>query len=190
MLCLLLADGDSLITMVVPSALVEFSRGVLRRTFSSIVRKRVYTLNFDRNDDLVNWFVCFLLIFVFEKKSYTVFASDFHFSSSFCFSFLFLFFFLLGSSYRKQAARCSRLWRCGDCDSSVGALADAQVHRNAFARSRSECAGLAPLKARWTVGRQHSQAVARRCRAHGWSGHRTSPIEIRFVLRASSFFLF
>jgi hypothetical protein len=52
LLCLLLADGDSLITMVVPSALVEFSRGVLRRTFSSIVRKRVYTLTFDRNDDL------------------------------------------------------------------------------------------------------------------------------------------
>ena len=52
MLCLLLADGDALITMVVPSALVEFSRGVLRRTFSSIVRKRVYTLAFDRNDDL------------------------------------------------------------------------------------------------------------------------------------------
>jgi hypothetical protein len=52
MLCLLMADGSALVTLVVPPALVEFSRGVLRRTFSSIVRKRVYTLQFDRNDAL------------------------------------------------------------------------------------------------------------------------------------------
>ena len=54
LLCLMLADGvrKSLTTIVMPAALIEFSRSVLRRTFSSIITKRIFTLHFDRNDVL------------------------------------------------------------------------------------------------------------------------------------------
>ena len=49
LVCLLLADGEHLVTQVVPSALLEFSRSVLRSTFSSIMPKRVYTFAFERS---------------------------------------------------------------------------------------------------------------------------------------------
>eukprot|EP01083_Nonionella_stella_P030773 84290_1 len=48
LLALMLADGKSLVLQVVPRALLEFSRSVMRSTFSSIMHKRIYTLNFDR----------------------------------------------------------------------------------------------------------------------------------------------
>ena len=48
LLALLLADGKSLVTQVVPSALLEFSRSVMREKFSAIVRKSIFTFAFDR----------------------------------------------------------------------------------------------------------------------------------------------
>lgn len=48
LLALMLADGKSLVLSVVPKALLEMSRKQMRETFSSIICKRVYTLNFDR----------------------------------------------------------------------------------------------------------------------------------------------
>jgi Ca2+-binding EF-hand superfamily protein len=48
LLSLMLADGISLVTMVVPSALLPMSRAVLRARFSSIVPKRIHTLSYDR----------------------------------------------------------------------------------------------------------------------------------------------
>jgi hypothetical protein len=44
----MLGDGKRLIIQAVPSALLEFSRSIMRSTFSSIVHKRIYTLSFDR----------------------------------------------------------------------------------------------------------------------------------------------
>lgn len=49
LLTLMLADGDNLILQVVPPALLELSRSVMRSTFSSIMHKRVYSLQFDRS---------------------------------------------------------------------------------------------------------------------------------------------
>jgi hypothetical protein len=48
----MLADGDSLILSVVPKALLEMSRKQMRETFSSIICKRIYTLNFDRGSEV------------------------------------------------------------------------------------------------------------------------------------------
>jgi len=48
LLCLILGEGGSMVMQVVPPALLEFSRSVLRTTFSSIMQKRVYTLDCDR----------------------------------------------------------------------------------------------------------------------------------------------
>lgn len=48
LLALMLGDGEQLVTQVVPPALLEFSRSVMRATFSSIMHKRIYTLSFDR----------------------------------------------------------------------------------------------------------------------------------------------
>merc|ERR1712038_909577 len=48
LLALMLADGKSLVTQVVPHALLEFSRGVMREKFSAVVRKPVFTFHFDR----------------------------------------------------------------------------------------------------------------------------------------------
>ena len=50
-LAMMLADGKSLVTQVMPKALLEMSRSVLRRAFSSVVNKRIYTLEFDRSTD-------------------------------------------------------------------------------------------------------------------------------------------
>jgi hypothetical protein len=49
LLTLILADGKSLVTQVMPSALLEMSRNTLRSRFTSILAKRVYTLSFDRS---------------------------------------------------------------------------------------------------------------------------------------------
>eukprot|EP01043_Picozoa_sp_COSAG02_P109002 COSAG02_NODE_45056_length_360_cov_1.375479_1_plen_101_part_01 len=46
---MLLADGEKLVTLVVPGPLLEFSRGVLREKFSALIHKPVYTFMFDRH---------------------------------------------------------------------------------------------------------------------------------------------
>jgi hypothetical protein len=48
LLALLLADSKSLVTVVVPRSLLELSRRKLRETFSSVVPRFVFTLNFER----------------------------------------------------------------------------------------------------------------------------------------------
>lgn len=45
----MLADGQSLVTQVVPQALVDMACTVMRSTFSGVISKRVYTLEFDRS---------------------------------------------------------------------------------------------------------------------------------------------
>ena len=52
LLALLLADGRSLVLQVVPRALLEFSRSVMRSRFSAITRKHIYTFGFDRFSDI------------------------------------------------------------------------------------------------------------------------------------------
>ena len=42
------ADGKSLVTQVVPHALLDFSRGVMREKFAAVVRKPVFTFSFTR----------------------------------------------------------------------------------------------------------------------------------------------
>jgi hypothetical protein len=49
LLCLMLGDKEQLVMEVVPPALLEFSRSILRSSFSSILQKRVYTFSFDRS---------------------------------------------------------------------------------------------------------------------------------------------
>jgi hypothetical protein len=49
LLCLMLGDGEHLIFEVVPPALLEFSRSVLRSSFASVIQKNVYTFAFDRS---------------------------------------------------------------------------------------------------------------------------------------------
>ena len=48
LLALILGDGERLVTQVVPHALLEFSRQIMRERFSAVIRKPVYTLQFDR----------------------------------------------------------------------------------------------------------------------------------------------
>ncbi|RNF23641.1 uncharacterized protein Tco025E_02741 [Trypanosoma conorhini] len=48
LLALILADGAQLVTQVMPTALLEQTRGILRRCFSVVVPKQIYTLQFDR----------------------------------------------------------------------------------------------------------------------------------------------
>lgn len=48
LLALLLGDGQTLITQVVPGALLEMSRSVMREKFSAVIHKSVFTFNFDR----------------------------------------------------------------------------------------------------------------------------------------------
>jgi hypothetical protein len=49
LLSLCLADGDRLVTQVMPTNLLEQSRNVLRRAFSSpVMPKRIYTFAFSR----------------------------------------------------------------------------------------------------------------------------------------------
>lgn len=49
---MLLADSKSLVIQVVPRALLEFSRGVMRSRFSAIVRRQIYTFSFDRFSEI------------------------------------------------------------------------------------------------------------------------------------------
>jgi hypothetical protein len=48
LLALFLSNGQSLVTIVVPAALLEMSRTVLRKCFSNIITKRVYSFHIDR----------------------------------------------------------------------------------------------------------------------------------------------
>ena len=48
LLAMILADGKSLVTQVVPHALLDFSRGVMREKFAAVVRKPVFTFTFSR----------------------------------------------------------------------------------------------------------------------------------------------
>ena len=48
LLALILADGKSLVTSVMPHALLEMTRGVMREKFSAVVRKPIFTFYFDR----------------------------------------------------------------------------------------------------------------------------------------------
>jgi hypothetical protein len=50
-LALLLARRDSALFQVVPQALIEMTRSVLREKFSSLLQKPVYTFAFDRSDN-------------------------------------------------------------------------------------------------------------------------------------------
>ena len=52
LLALMLANGDDLVLSVVPRALLEMSRKRMQETFSIIVQKRIYTLNFDRSTNV------------------------------------------------------------------------------------------------------------------------------------------
>ena len=48
LLALMLADSATLVLSVVPKALLEMSRTRMRETFSTIMVKRIYTLNMER----------------------------------------------------------------------------------------------------------------------------------------------
>ena len=45
LLALILADGRRLVTQVVPSALLEFSRSIMRSRFTHIITKRIHTVS-------------------------------------------------------------------------------------------------------------------------------------------------
>jgi len=53
-LALMLTGGGKLVTQIVPDALLEMSREVMRGVFSSIVTKRIYTFAFDRSSGTSN----------------------------------------------------------------------------------------------------------------------------------------
>jgi hypothetical protein len=52
MLALMLGDGEMLVLQTMPQALLEQSKATLRATFSAIMRKRVFTLVFERSSEL------------------------------------------------------------------------------------------------------------------------------------------
>lgn len=52
LLALMLADGKSLVTQVVPHALLEFSRSVMREKFAAVVRKPIFTFSFNRGTSI------------------------------------------------------------------------------------------------------------------------------------------
>lgn len=52
LLALILGDGDTLVIQTMPPALLEQSKATLRATFSSIIRKRIFSLAFDRSTRL------------------------------------------------------------------------------------------------------------------------------------------
>jgi len=49
LLTLLLADGETLVTQVMPTALLEQTRHIMRSRFAAVITKRVFTLEFDRS---------------------------------------------------------------------------------------------------------------------------------------------
>eukprot|EP01059_Diplonema_ambulator_P011882 TRINITY_DN2195_c0_g1_i1.p1 TRINITY_DN2195_c0_g1~~TRINITY_DN2195_c0_g1_i1.p1 ORF type:complete len:3611 (+),score=1490.67 TRINITY_DN2195_c0_g1_i1:684-11516(+) len=52
LVALMAADGETLIMQVVPAALLDFSRGVLRKTFSCIIRKQIFSFECDRTGEV------------------------------------------------------------------------------------------------------------------------------------------
>lgn len=54
LLALMLADGQRLVTEVVPRALLEMTRSIMRSRFASVILKRVMTFSFDRQVRVVN----------------------------------------------------------------------------------------------------------------------------------------
>ena len=52
LLTLMLADGNSLVVQMMPPALLEQTKLTLRSTFSSIIKKQVFILNFDRSSQM------------------------------------------------------------------------------------------------------------------------------------------
>ena len=52
MLALMLGDGKMLVLQTMPASLLEQSKATLRATFSAIMRKRVFTLVFERSSEL------------------------------------------------------------------------------------------------------------------------------------------
>ena len=52
LLALILANGKSLVTSVMPHALLEMTRDVMREKFSAVVRKPIFTFNFDRSSPI------------------------------------------------------------------------------------------------------------------------------------------
>eukprot|EP00760_Papus_ankaliazontas_P009215 PhM_4_TR13981/c0_g1_i1/m.81553 len=52
LLALMLADGNTLVIQVVPAALLDFTRSVLRATFSSILQKQIFSFVCDRSSDV------------------------------------------------------------------------------------------------------------------------------------------
>jgi len=52
LVCLMLTDGKTLVGEVVPPALLEFSRSVLRKTFSTVTRKVSWKFNAYCNETL------------------------------------------------------------------------------------------------------------------------------------------
>jgi thiol-disulfide isomerase/thioredoxin len=52
LLTLMLADGKSLVVQMMPPALLEQTKLTLRATFSSIIKKQVFILNFDRGSTM------------------------------------------------------------------------------------------------------------------------------------------
>ena len=52
LLALMLADGKSLCMQVVPHALLDFSRGVMREKFAAVVRKPIFTFSFNRGTEI------------------------------------------------------------------------------------------------------------------------------------------
>ena len=52
LLTLMLADGDSLVVQMMPPALLDQTKLTLRATFSSIIKKQVFILNFDRGSKM------------------------------------------------------------------------------------------------------------------------------------------
>ena len=51
LLALILADGKRLVTQVCPGPLLEMTRGEMRKKYSNIIPKRIYTLSFDRSSE-------------------------------------------------------------------------------------------------------------------------------------------
>ena len=51
LLALILANGESLVSQVMPTALLEQTRNIMRSRFSTIITKRVYTFEFSRGID-------------------------------------------------------------------------------------------------------------------------------------------
>ena len=52
MLALMLANGENLVIQVVPPALLDFTRAVLRTTFSSVLPKQIFTFACDRTTEV------------------------------------------------------------------------------------------------------------------------------------------